>query len=58
VLGSFYAALETSVLTFTTTQTSARVTPPFNPTLLAVTGRLSSSVREFTFLNYYLQPQG
>ena len=51
--GSSYATLKTSVLTFTT-QIIARVTPPSNLTLLAVTGRLSSSVREFTFLNYYV----
>ena len=37
-------------------QISARVTPPFNLMLLAVTGRMSSSVRSFRFLNYYLRP--
>jgi hypothetical protein len=46
VLGSFYAALETSVLTLMT-QMTVRVTPPFNLTLLAVTGRMSSSVRDY-----------
>lgn len=51
-------ALETSALTLTTTQVTARVTPLFNLTFLAVMGRMSSSVRDFTFLNSYLQTQG
>ena len=47
-LGSLYAAaLETSVLTFTTTQMSPWVTPPFNHTLLVVMGRMFSTVRDF-----------
>ena len=42
--------LLSSVLTFAATQRSARVTLSFNLTLLAATGRMSSTVRDFTFL--------
>ena len=37
---------------------SAKVTPPFNLTLPAVMGRLSSTVRDFLFLDYHSQPRG
>lgn len=37
---------------------SAKVTPPFNLTLPAVMGQLSSTVRDFLFLDYDLQPRG
>ena len=54
VLQSFYVALETSVFTFTTTQISAQVTPSFNLTLLAVMARVSSFVRDFTYVSKLL----
>ena len=47
VFGSFYAALETSVLTLTNTKVIAMVTPHFNLTLLVAMDQLSSSVRDF-----------
>lgn len=55
---SFYAALETSVLTFTTTQITVRVTPPFNPTPLAVMGRMSSTVRDFHIFKLLIATEG
>ena len=38
-------------------QRIAQVTPPFSLTLLAVTSRMSSTVRDFTFLNYGCNPR-
>ena len=47
--------LSRSALTVTTTQITARVTLHFNHTLLAVMGRMSSSVRDFYISKLLLQ---